>query len=290
MPELPEVETVRLQLRVIVGKKISQVKIFHPKTIAGGVGGKKMATKLTGKTIKNIERVGKLLIFSFTEAADLFLLAHLKMTGQFFYVQADGDISGGGHKATESDFSEFPGRHTRVAYYFTDGSVLYFNDMRLFGYNRLANKAALQKAQDSFGPEPIASDFDCEWFIKALRGSRRAVKARLLDQSFVAGLGNIYVDEALWRAKIRPTKRCYRINKERAKALALASGAVMQESIKAGGTTFQHFKDTAGQAGNFTTKLRVFGRAGLPCRRCTTPIKKIRLAGRGTHYCPSCQT
>jgi len=286
MPELPEVETVRLQLQALIGKKISRVIVYNKKI----VGNKKINAKLAGKTIKNIERVGKLLIFSFTEVTDLFLLAHLKMTGQFFYIQADGDISGGGHQATEADFSEFPGRHTRVAYYFTDGSVLYFNDMRLFGYNRLANKAALQKARDSFGPEPIAPDFDCQWFIKALRGSRRAVKARLLDQSFVAGLGNIYVDEALYRAKIRPTKRCHRINKEKAKALALASGAVMQESIKAGGTTFQHFKDTTGRVGNFTTKLKVFGRGGLPCRRCTTPIKKIRLAGRGTHYCPSCQT
>ncbi len=286
MPELPEVETVRIQLQTIIGKKLSRVVVYHPKTVGGD---KKISTRLTQKTIADIERIGKLLIFSFQLETDLFLLAHLKMTGQFFYVKKDGHITGGGHQAAEADFSRLPSRHTRVAYHFTDDSTLYFNDMRLFGYNRLADKAAVKKAQSSLGPEPIATDFDCEWFIKTLRKKRQVVKAILLDQSFVAGLGNIYVDEALYRAKIRPTRRAIRITKAEARALCLASRVVMQESIKVGGTTFQHFKDTRGNVGNFTAKLQVFGRSGKSCFKCGTLIKKIRLAGRGTHYCPNCQ-
>ena len=286
MPELPEVETVRIQLQAIIGKKLSQVIVYHPKTVAGD---KKISAKLARKTVTGIERVGKLLIFHFGRKSDLFLLAHLKMTGQFFYIKRSGAISGGGHMATETDFSELPGRHTRVAYHFTDGSVLYFNDMRLFGYNHLVNGEAVKKARAGLGPEPIAIDFDCEWFIRELRQSHRVVKAVLLDQSFVAGLGNIYVDEALYRAKIRPTTRANRVTKAKAGALCLSAGAVMREAIKVGGTTFRNFKDTGGRAGNFTAKLQVFAREGEPCLKCNTPIKKIRLAGRGTHYCPNCQ-
>lgn len=286
MPELPEVETVRRQLAdKVVGKTIKAVEVFHSKSVDHDEA---IEDRLIGKTIAGIDRVGKLMIFSFKNQSDLFLLVHLKMTGQFFYDDGDG-VSGGGHSMTEADVAEFPGRHTRVAYYFTDDSALYFNDMRLFGYTKIATAAEVAATKDRFGPEPIADDFDCEKFSEALRKKKAIVKAVLLDQSFIAGLGNIYVDEALWRAKVRPTRRANKVTRKEAAELCIAAGDVMKESIKVGGTTFQHFKDTGGKNGNFTDYLKVFGQQGKSCPRCGGIIKKIRAAGRGTHYCPKCQ-
>lgn len=288
MPELPEVETVRIQLREkVIGKTIKAVEVFHSKSVDHA---EDIEDRLVGKKIDDIDRVGKLMIFSFLGESDLFLLAHLKMTGQFFYVE-DGEVAtGGGHTMTESDLKNLPGRHTRVAFYFTDGSALYFNDMRIFGYVKLADKAAMEKVKAGFGPEPISADFDLDYFYNKLQKRSIAIKAALLDQSFVAGLGNIYVDEALWMSKISPTRPANRVNKKEAAALAAASGEVMLEAIKAGGTTFQSFKDTGGEHGNFKDLLQVFGKQNGPCPRCGAKILKIRVAGRGTHYCPRCQT
>ena len=287
MPELPEVETVRLQLRhKVVGKTIDSVEVFHAKTVAHD---DTIEDRLHGKTINDIDRIGKLLIVSFKGENDLFLLAHLKMTGQFFYVDARGDLSGGGHSVSAADIADFPGRHTRVAFHFTDRSTLYFNDMRLFGFTKLANAAEVNKARAGFGPEPIDPEFDADWFVENLRKRKTTVKAALLDQSFIAGLGNIYVDEALWRAQVRPSRRAHKVTKKEAAALAAASGAVMKESIAVGGTTFQHFIDTSGKTGNFTEYLNVFGQQGKPCPRCQGVIKKTKTAGRGTHFCPHCQ-
>lgn len=286
MPELPEVETVRLQLmNKVIGKTISSVEVLHDKTVDHDTT---IEAKLTGKKISDIDRVGKLLIFSFTDEDDLYLLAHLKMTGQFFYIDDDGDLFGGGHSVNAADLN-LPSPHTRVIFHFTDQTALYFNDMRLFGYTKIADRTYMETARLKFGPEPIADDFDCEWFAKKLKNRKTSVKAALLDQSFVAGLGNIYVDEALWRAKVRPTRRADRVTKTEAAALCAAAGDVMRESIAVGGTTFQHFKDTGGEIGNFTTHLKVFGQHGQSCSRCGTLIEKIRVAGRGTHYCPGCQ-
>ena len=284
MPELPEVETVRRQLiKKIAGKTIKRVEVFHAKSVDHD---QTIEDRLIGKTIKDIDRIGKLMIFSFTKESNLFLLAHLKMTGQFFFVEK-GEISGGGHSINDTDVSEFPGRHTRVVFYFEGGSALYFNDMRLFGYTKLADKEMLDKAKSGFGPEPIDEDFDVSEFFHKLKRRNTPIKAVLLDQSFVAGLGNIYVDEALWRAKVRPEKKASRISKSEAAAIAAASRAVMLESIEVGGTTFQHFKDVEGDEGNFTNYLKVFGKQGGECERCGSTIKKIRLVGRGTHYCLS---
>ncbi len=287
MPELPEVETVRIQLkRALIDKEIAEVDVFHPKTTAFNSAYKKI---LTGKVFADIDRIGKLLIFSFKEESDLFLLGHLKMTGQFFYVDTRGDVSGGGHSQSATDHRELPGKHTRVAFHFTDTTSLYFNDMRLFGYFKIADATEVARARSGFGPEPIAKNFDTVWFADAIRKRKTSVKAVLLDQSFVAGLGNIYVDEALWRAKVRPTRSAKTLSKKEALLLAHEAGAVMREAILVGGTTFQHFLDTEGSTGNFTSYLKVFGKQGTPCARCGTEIKKMRVAGRGTHYCPSCQ-
>ncbi len=286
MPELPEVETVRVQLyNKIARKTIKDVEVFHDKSARPG---ENFADLLTSKTIADIDRIGKLMIFSFAEDDDLFLLAHLKMTGQFFFVD-EREVSGGGHSTTKEDIANLPNKHTRIAYYFTDGSALYFNDMRIFGYNLLATREEMKKAKDRFGPEPINSDFDHEEFATKLRRRKTPVKAALLDQTLVAGLGNIYVDEVLFRAQVKPTRRADKVTKAEATTIATASADVLNESIKVGGTTFQYFKDTGGKNGNYKDYLQVFGRQGQPCLVCGTEIKKIRVAGRGTHFCPHCQ-
>lgn len=285
MPELPEVETVRLQLlHKVRGKTIEQVTVYHAKTVAHD---KTIGRKLKGLRIAGIDRVGKLLIWHFTDS-EHHLLAHLKMTGQFLYVDKKRTVSGGGHTLSPTD-TALPHKHTRVAFTFTDGTTLYFNDMRLFGYTKLATPAQVAAARAQFGPEPHGSDFDPTTFVAGVRKRSAPIKAILLDQSFVSGLGNIYVDEALFRAGIRPTARGVRISKPRLLKLATAAGDVLRESIAVGGTTFQHFTDTGGEKGNFTDYLKVFGKQNTPCSVCGTTIVKIRCAGRGTHYCPTCQ-
>ncbi len=286
MPELPEVETVRAQLwQRLQGKTVESVKVLNLKSTRNDAG---FARKLKGLTLRDIDRVGKLLIFSFKERPDRFLLAHLKMTGQLFVVDKKGEVRAQGGHETPHDHT-LPNRHTRVVIGFEGGTTLYFNDQRIFGYLHLTNGAGSQAARARFGPEPHADDFDIEYFTKGLQKSGRNIKALLLDQTFVAGLGNIYVDEALFRAGLRPARLAKSITPAEAKKLAREAGKVLKEGIKHGGTTFQSFKDSTGAKGNYTKKLKVFARHGQPCLTCGTIITKTRVAGRGTHYCEHCQ-
>lgn len=287
MPELPEVETVRVQLlRKLKGKTVKEVEIFHQKSVGND---KEFSKKLRGLKLSNIDRVGKLMIFSFVSKKDIFMLGHLKMTGQFFVTNKRGEVLVGGGHSVSAALNKLPDRHTRVGIYFNDGTKLYFNDMRLFGYLKLADKTETEVIKSKFGPEPINPEFDKDKFFAGLSRKSSPIKAVLLDQTFVAGLGNIYVDEALFRAKILPTRSASSLSKREAELLAKHSGAVMLESIALGGTTFQHFKNTEGEKGGFKSKLRVFGRQGQKCLRCKATVKKSRVAGRGTHFCENCQ-
>ena len=288
MPELPEVETVRQQLRrKVSNKKIAAVEVFHSKATDHNESFQKV---LVGQTIKNIERIGKLMIFTFKDDEELFMLSHLKMTGQFFYQTKSGKVAGGGHSMLPADAMDLPNRHTRIAFDFSDSTHLFFNDMRLFGYCKLADREQMLKAKEAFGPEPIQCDFDVSWFVEKLRKRKTSVKAVLLDQGFIAGLGNIYVDEALYIAKVRPTRLANRVTKKEAIAIAQASKQVLEAAIAVGGTTFQHFSDTGGENGNYTDYLKVFGQQTKQCpRKDGGIIQKIRVAGRGTHFCPACQ-
>ena len=286
MPELPEVETVRLQLlHKVVGKTISRITVFHQKSAGHNPN---FAKLLHGKTIDHIDRVGKLLIFSFASETDFFMLTHLKMTGQFFFVSGS-DVSGGGHSLTPADTKELPNKHTRVVFYFTDHTTLFFNDMRLFGYTKIASAEEVARARGGFGPEPITNTFDTSTFAKALKRRSTPIKAALLDQSLIAGLGNIYVDETLFAAKVRPMRKANTLTKKEVSAIIHYSGTIMNKAISVGGTTFQHFADTGGDRGNYTDYLQVFGKQKTACPICRTLIIKTRVAGRGTHYCPSCQ-
>lgn len=287
MPELPEVETIRRQLIPLLrNNTINSIEVFHDKTVDFD---ETIEERLVGQTFQDIDRVGKLLIFSFYNKDDLFLLIHLKMTGQLLYVEDSRLITGGGHSISNKDISSLPNSHTRLSFTLQNNTTLYFNDMRLFGYAKLTNREKLEQIKLKFGPEPIDSNFDLDWFFKTLKKRKTSIKATLLDQSFVAGLGNIYVDELLFRSNILPDRRSDTITHTQAIQLAKNAHAVLQESIEVGGTTFQNFVDTNGNSGNFTQYLQVFNRNNLPCLVCGELIKKTKVAGRGTHFCPQCQ-
>jgi formamidopyrimidine-DNA glycosylase len=286
MPELPEVETVRVQLwQQLKGKTVESVKVLRAKSVRDN---KFFAKKIKGLTVKDIDRVGKLLIFSFKEKPDIFLLAHLRMTGQLFVTNNKGKLKVSGGHETPHDHT-MPNRHTRVIIQFNKDTTLYFNDQRVFGYLQLTDSAGSAISRARFGPEPHATDFDFKYFWNGLQKSRQNIKARLLDQTFVAGLGNIYVDESLFRAGISPLRQSNSLTLPEAKKLAREAGKVLKEAIAHGGTTFQSFKDSTGQKGNYTSRLKVFARHGQPCPKCGHTIVKTRVAGRGTHYCINCQ-
>jgi formamidopyrimidine-DNA glycosylase len=286
MPELPEVETVRLQLiDKVLDKQIVKVEVFNDKTVGKNA---KFSSVVKGKSFSDVDRIGKLLIFSFTGKDKIFLLAHLKMTGQFFFKNKK-KVVGSGHTMSESDSKNLPNSHTRVAFHFSDQTSLYFNDMRKFGYIHLADADEVARARGRFGQELIDPNFNNESFFETISKKKCSIKAALLDQTFVAGLGNIYVDEALFISGVRPDRIANMITKDEAEKIVAASSAVMKESIAMGGTTFQSFEDVNGHIGNYKEKLQVFGKQKTPCSVCGTLIEKTKVAGRGTHFCPTCQ-
>lgn len=284
MPELPEVEMVRRSLLPhIVGKTIAAVEPLHAKPIATTP---EIIDVLPSHTITNIDRRGKLLIIE-TDDENINVAVHLKMTGQLLFTEANY-MSGGGHTLTKTDL-QLPHKHTRLDVIFTDSSHLYFNDLRLFGYVRLLDQEQVIAAKAKFGIEPGLDNFTLDAFEKIFKGRKTNLKALLLNQSLIAGLGNIYVDEACFYAKVRPTKNVQTLTKKQKKELFAGSAKVIEDSINNGGTTFYSFQDGNGKEGNYIDQLNVFSKEGTPCPRCGTTIKKIQFAGRGTHYCPNCQ-
>lgn len=284
MPELPEVETVRRTLEpYVVGKTIKEVELLHPKVTRGD---ESVPYRLAGKTFRAVDRRAKLLIFRFEETDDV-LTSHLKMTGQFFF-RSGKELAGGGHTLTPADL-ELPTPHTRAIIHCTDGSTLYFNDMRLFGYLKLLTAEELEKELQKYGPEPGLQELTLDDFQQRIKRRQTAIKATLLNQSVVAGLGNIYVDEALFRAGIKPTRKANGLNNQEIEALYTAVTEILPEAIAMGGTTFNYFSNVDGRKGSFVEKLQVFTKQGTPCPRCGNEILKTKLAGRGTHYCPGCQ-
>lgn len=286
MPELPEVEMVRRQLEEkIVGKSIAAVEVQADKSVDKD---SKFADVLAGQTITALERVGKYLFFTLS-GDNSFLITHLKMTGRLIFVPAEGgEEFGGGHALSQAVETQ-PHKHTRIIFTFTDGSHLYFNDMRKFGYVKRVTAEEVKQQKAALGTEPIADNYTLEGFGEILTGRKTTLKAALLKQSDIAGLGNIYVDEACWRAQVRPDRVAGDLTEAEVKALWQATRSVLEDALAHGGTTFRDYVDTEGEHGNFTDKLAVFGREGEECPRCGELIKKSRVAGRGTHICPGCQ-
>lgn len=287
MPELPEVEVVRIGLSdLIVGKEISSVEYDWKKSFPNSV--EDVNAFLIGAKITSVRRRAKVLLVDLSSAYSLVI--HLKMTGQLVFRSPQASF-GAGHPS-DSLIGRLPDKSTRVIFTFTDSSSLFFNDQRKFGWVRLLPAVEIPNIDfmRKVGPEPLEADFTPDQFIKrVLRRPNTSIKAALLDQSVIAGVGNIYADESLWGAKIHPQSQVKSISKKKLHVLYDEIRTVMTLSISKGGSTDKNYVNAEGKRGSYIDFARVFRREGTPCERCGTIIQKMRVAGRGTHICPSCQ-
>lgn len=283
MPELPEVETVRRGLhRLILQRQITDVSFDTPKSFPNAATD--VQEFLRKATVIDVRRRAKVLLIDLS--SNYSLVIHLKMTGQLVFVGQER--FGAGHP-TGSLVGELPDKSTRVTLTFGDGSHLYFNDQRKFGWVRLVPTIEVENIDfmKKLGPEPLSKEFTADAFIERLQRRRRtSIKAALLDQSMLAGVGNIYADEALWGAKIHPTTRVGDISAPKLKKLHTELQFVLRLSIEKGGSTDKNYVNAEGKKGSYLTFARVFRREGLACPRCGATIEKLRVAGRGTHICP----
>lgn len=287
MPELPEVETIKNDLaEVLVGQSIADVTVRLPKIIKGNH--RAFRRGLKGKKIGALARRGKLLIFEF-EGSDRSLLIHLKMTGQLMY-RRDRHIIAGGHSQHAMPTDTLPNKHTHVIFSLADGSQLFFNDLRQFGYLKLVTAQEKEDDLSVYGVEPLAAAFTPAALRQRLRKRKVSLKSMLLDQSVIAGLGNIYADEACFYAGVRPARRADKVKPAEVVRLHRGIRHVITLAIRHRGTTFNNYRDAHGRSGGYVRRLKVYGRAGHRCVRCKEgSVKKIKLGGRGTHYCPVCQ-
>lgn len=287
MPELPEVETVRRGLeRLIVGKRIADVAFDTEKSFPNASSD--VSQFLRGAHIKDVGRRAKVLLIDLD--SDYSLVIHLKMTGQLVY---RGDEHFGAGHPTDSLVGDLPDRSTRVTFTFEDGSKLFFNDQRKFGWVKLYPTLEVPNIDfmKRVGPEPLDASFTAKEFVQRIRKRNgTTVKAALLDQSVLAGVGNIYADESLWGACLHPSLRVRDIRDARLHTLHSELITVLKLAIEKGGSTDKNYVNAEGKKGSYIDFARVFRREGLTCpRHPDAIIEKSRVAGRGTHTCPVCQ-
>lgn len=270
MPELPEVESVRRTLTPdLVGRCITRVEVLFPGAVQG-TDPDVFCERLAKQCFEGLERYGKYLVYRFQSG--LFLLMHLRMTGRAVVVGP----------ATQPD------PHCRIRLHLDDGNELRFSDIRKFGRVALAEDRQQLGTMFRLGPEPLTEDFTKEALRHAMRG-RTSVKAALLDQKRIAGLGNIYADEALFEAGIHPARRAESLTELEIERLHGAVEYVLTEALKHGGTTIRDYVQGDGTPGSYAERLQVYGRSDEPCPRCSAVLERLRVAGRGTTYCPRCQ-
>jgi formamidopyrimidine-DNA glycosylase len=286
MPELPEVETVRRGLHeLIIGRKVKAVEHDTPKGFPNAASD--VEEFLIGAGVNDVRRRAKVLLIDLSSGYTLVI--HLKMTGQLVF--RGEAVFGAGHP-NDSLIGELPDRSTRVTFTFFDDSRLYFNDQRKFGWVKLMPTLEVPNIDfmKKVGPEPLEADFTPEAFAERFkRRAKTSIKAALLDQTVVAGVGNIYADESLWGAKIHPKRLVNTITPGEFKKLYSELRSVMNLAIEKGGSTDKNYVNAEGKRGSYMDFARVFRREGKPCPRCGTTIIKFKAAGRGTHICPYCQ-
>ena len=272
MPELPEVDQVRKTLAPhVVGKKIKNVEIRLPRLIQYP-SAEEFAAKLSGKTIQSIERRGKYLRLDVGK--DVYILVHLRMTGALLAVAK---------KAPEPDYA-------KIRFELTGPEDLWFTDIRTFGTLYLIDHDdKIIEGYATLGPEPIGTALTADYLEKACKKKTGAIKAVILDQKIVAGLGNIYADEALFAAGILPARQANKLTKEEYENLVKAMKKVIAQGLKNHGTTFRNYQDAEGHKGDNVRYLMVYSRKGEPCKVCGTKLEQIKVAGRGSVYCPHCQ-
>jgi formamidopyrimidine-DNA glycosylase len=288
MPELPEVETVRLGLQQFLPDKAVTAET-HDWAKSFPNAPQDVRRFLVGAKILAVKRRAKVLIIELDTKYSLII--HLKMTGQLVYVGKDGRF-GAGHP-NDSLVAELPDKSTRVTLTFADGSRLFFNDQRKFGWMRLLPTAEVPNIDffQKVGPEPLGVDFTAEAFQeRLLRRKNSGIKAALLDQTVIAGVGNIYADESLWSAKIHPETLVKNIGDKKLNTLFIELRKVLELSIKKGGSSDKNYINAEGKKGSYLSFANVFRRQGQACpRHPETLIVKIKVVGRGTHICPKCQ-
>lgn len=286
MPELPEVETIRRDLaKVLVGKKIVDVKVVNSRAVK--VNADSFKKSLLNKKVKGIERIGKLMMLDLSDGN--FLLIHLKMTGQLIYRHGHQIIEGG-HNLPVFKENDLPTKCTWVIWKFNDGSNLYFNDMRKFGYLKIVNQKEKEIIVAKYGIEPLAKNFTLANFKKVLDKRKTSIKAVLLNQALVAGIGNIYADEICFAASIRPDRSVAKMSDTEIKKVFTASESILKKAIAHKGTTFKDYVNAHGGKGNFSDYLQVYKRVGEKCLRCKKGIiTSKKIGGRTSHYCPVCQ-
>ena len=278
MPELPEVETVRRGLQhLIVGRSVTGVDVLNPGSFTA-------ASPLDGATVTAARRRAKMLFLDVDD--DRTLVVHLKMTGQLV---VRGSAEWGGGHPSDSLIGELPDRSTRVVIDLDDGTKLFFNDQRKFGWMRLITRLQADAMTAGLGPEPMDDDAWPRFRERVRRHDRTVIKAALLNQEVVAGIGNIYADEALWASRVHPATRVGALSDRALKRILQSAADVMELSIELGGSTSRNYVDAEGRRGAYLDFAQVFERQGQPCSRCGTLIVKTRVAGRGTHLCPKCQ-
>ncbi|MDD5121078.1 MAG: DNA-formamidopyrimidine glycosylase [Patescibacteria group bacterium] len=279
MPELPEVETIKTQLnKKIRDKKIKLVEI-HLGKILQGVSEEKFKKIVTDKKIKNIERRAKLIIINLSGGFSI--VVHLKMTGQLLYFK---------NQQTFENYQNKKGAH--FVYNFTDGSLIAHLDTRQFGYVKILKTKDLDNLfkKEAFGPEPLAKNFTLKVFKNLLtKRPRTKIKPLLMDQAFIAGVGNIYAQEACWAAKIFPTRTAQSLTSQEVRALYLNLIKILCLAVSCRGSSVDNYLDTEGKQGEYVPRLKVYNREGERCYRGDGVVKKMTLAGRGTYYCPNCQ-
>ncbi|WP_028274163.1 DNA-formamidopyrimidine glycosylase [Atopococcus tabaci] len=273
MPELPEVESVRKGLEKLIQQAVIQeAEVFWDRIIALPEDANRFKQAIKGEQIVGISRRGKFLLFHLTSYT---LISHLRMEGKFRVTEEDEPLS----------------KHTHVVFHLQDGRELRYADVRKFGRMLLVPKGTENDVPSlrRLGPEPIEEAFDQQSFSQALKRRKKSIKAVLLDQTAVAGLGNIYVDEVLFQAAVRPDRAASSLSKEDITHLHRAIIQTMKQAVEAGGTTIRTYENAFGENGTYQQALNVYGRQGKPCVRCGTTIEKKKVAQRGTHYCPHCQ-
>lgn len=280
MPELPEVETVRRQLsKYVVNKKIRAVHVLKEKSWHGDVAA------VVGQRITQIDRRSKILRFVLEDQQNI--LAHLKMSGQLIYVEGDKRI-GGGHPSPDW-IRELPSSHTRVFFTFDDDTHLFFNDQRIFGWLRVMNNDQVETEFSHLAPDITDPQITAEYLWQKYQRRSVPIKVMLMDNSIAAGVGNIYACDALNLARISPLRQAKTLSLAEVARLLESARTVINLGIKMGGATVHEYINVEGLAGHYQEVVRVYGKKDEPCPNCDKPIQKIKIAGRGTYYCPNCQ-
>jgi len=273
MPELPEVETIKRTLEhLVVGKMIQDITVFWPKIIKKPDDVEEFKLLLKGQSINRMDRKGKFILFYLD---DYCLISHLRMEGKYGVYEKDVKFD----------------KHTHVIFTFTDGTELRYRDVRKFGTMHVfpIGQEFSNEPLNQLGPEPFSKQFSTPYLQQALKRTTRNIKATLLDQKVVTGLGNIYVDEALFRAKIHPIRQANSLSLSEVKRLHQEIIATLSEAVEKGGSTIRSYVNSQGQIGMFQLELNAYAQEGKPCKRCGTIIEKIKVSQRGTHFCPKCQ-